>query len=81
MSDRDLSAIATWDATQDPRDAEPPSAPTKYRCLNCAWHGYDALTHHRATKHAHAIVLRDAPDWGPVPFGCCEVAQPLGLSR
>jgi hypothetical protein len=53
----------------DPREAGPGHA---YRCLECAWSGRSAQAYdHHRDQPAHRIVLRDAPQFGPVIFGCC----------
>ena len=54
----------------DPRMSGPGHA---YRCLDCDWIGRSAAAydHHRAER-THRIVLRDAPHWGVVKFGCCH---------
>jgi hypothetical protein len=49
-----------------------------HRCITCGWQGKGpAVYDHHCENPAHQIVLRDAPQWGPVSFGCChELAQP-----
>lgn len=46
-----------------------------YRCLACDWTGTGrtAYAHHR--QQHHPIVLRDAPQYGPIPFTCCATQQ------
>jgi hypothetical protein len=46
-----------------------------YACLDCNWTGTGrtAYAHHRGQHHP--IVLRDAPQYGPVPFTCCATQQ------
>jgi hypothetical protein len=59
----------------DPRESGPGQY---YRCLDCDWAGRSALAYDHHCKHRdHRIILRDAPDFGPVAFGCCpRLAQP-----
>jgi hypothetical protein len=70
MNDRDFSAIASWDANQDPRDAEPTGwRGDTYRCTDCNWTGKaaEAYDHHKASRH-HRITVGGRL----VHFGCCH---------
>jgi len=62
------------EAPRDPTsDAPDPGGPrgVYYRCLDCDWAGRSALAFdHHCDHRGHRIILRDAPQWGPVAFKC-----------
>ncbi len=73
--DRWLSHLDAWKTnSDDPGTVERGPRGIVYRCLDCDWSGKGgvrALKHHRASRH-HRILVRDAPQLGPLPFGCCS---------
>jgi hypothetical protein len=57
------------DTPPDPRESGPGHV---YVCRDCNWSGRGgaaAFDHHRA-QPAHRIVLRDAPQLGPIAWTC-----------
>lgn len=76
MSDRDQSAIATWerhDQGDDPgrqtRSASRYNGPlVTHECAVCCWHGdyMGALEHH--VQQGHGITRFNMPHWGEIVF-------------
>lgn len=76
MSDeRWRSSYDGWKTrSDDPGHAGRAERGIAYACLDCEWNGrggVKAFAHHRESRH-HRIIVRDAPQMGPLPFGCCS---------
>jgi hypothetical protein len=67
-----------WSGDEPDPYRDGPPLPIYYRCLapGCDWVGQalGAFDHHTGQGH-HAIILRDAPQFGPIHFACCPIPR------